>query len=33
MSKVTINGNVYNYPDPGTEAGWGSAATNAFGDV
>lgn len=33
MSKVTINGNVYNYPDPGTEQGWGSNATDAFNDV
>ena len=25
---LTINGRVYNYPDPGTEMGWGEDATN-----
>lgn len=25
---LTINGRIYNYPDPGTEMGWGEDATN-----
>lgn len=33
MSKVTINGNVYNVADPGTEAGWGEDTTGAIVDL
>lgn len=27
MPKLTISGKTFNYPDPGTEAGWGEDAT------
>ena len=33
MSKLTINSNIYNYPDPGTEQGWGTDATDWASDV
>jgi len=28
MAQLTIAGNTYNYPDPGTDPGWGSEATD-----
>lgn len=28
MPLLTVNNNVYNYPDPGTDPGWGSEATD-----
>lgn len=27
MPQLTVNNNVYDYPDPGTEPGWGESAT------
>jgi hypothetical protein len=32
-TKVTLNGNVYNLPTAGTEAGWGEDATNVIVDL
>lgn len=33
MPNLTVNNNTYAYPDPGTEAGWGSDATGWAEDV
>jgi hypothetical protein len=33
MSKITIGGNVYNYPDQGRDSDWGENASQAFYDL
>lgn len=33
MPKLTINNNTYDYPDPGSEPGWGADATGWAEDV